>query len=177
MTSRTVRSPQQEAARILAQFKTTKPPVPIEKIARGLGAHIRFSPLDDEISGMIYIKDGVPIIGVNSLHGPNRQRFTMAHEIGHLILHRDLMSKEVHVDKQFQILRRDYNSASGSERIEIQANQFAAELMMPRELLRQAIGPQAIDIDDSAQLKRLALKFKVSEDAMRYRVTNLFLLR
>lgn len=177
MTSRSAKTPYHEAQAILAQFKITKPPVPLEKIARGLGAHIRFSPLDDEISGMIYIKSNVPIIGVNSLHRPNRQRFTIAHEIGHLVMHRDLMSREVHVDKQFQILRRDNNSATGSERIEIQANQFAAALTMPEELLRQAIGPHPIDIDDTQFLKALAQQFRVSEDAMRIRVINLFSVR
>jgi Zn-dependent peptidase ImmA (M78 family) len=59
-------------------------PVPVDKIAKCLGAEVRFSPLDDELSGMIYINEGTPIIGVNSLHHPNRQRFTIAHEIGHL---------------------------------------------------------------------------------------------
>ena len=43
-------------------------PVPVDKIAKSLGARVRFSPLDDELSGFIYIKDGVPIIGVAAYH-------------------------------------------------------------------------------------------------------------
>ena len=115
MTSKNARAPYQEATRILEKFSVTKPPVPVEKIARGLGAQIRFSPLDDEISGMIFIKDDTPIIGVNSLHRPNRQRFTIGHEIGHLVLHRERMTREVHIDKQFNVLRRDNMSATGME--------------------------------------------------------------
>src|SRR6202030_4863019 len=93
-----------------------------------------------------YIKDNVPISGVNSLQHPNRQRFTIAHECGHLVLHRDLITHVVHIDKKFPVLRRDDKSATGSERIEIQANQFAAELTMPRALLLQAVKNQLIDI-------------------------------
>jgi Zn-dependent peptidase ImmA (M78 family) len=174
MNTRSTKNAQQEATKILVQLKIVHPPVPVEKIARHLGAHIRFSPFDDEISGMIYIKDGVPIIGVNSLHPPNRQRFTIAHECGHLVLHRDLITQTIHVDKKFPVLRRDDKSATGLERIEIQANQFAAELLMPHAFLLRALGNDVIDIDDSALLNRLAQEFKMSTDAMKVRMSNLF---
>ena len=69
------------AKKLLDKLDIRGVPVPVEKIARALGAQIRFSPLDEELSGLIFIKDGVPVVGVNSLHHPNRQRFTIAHEI------------------------------------------------------------------------------------------------
>ena len=177
MAPRGHKSPQDEATRILEHLKITKPPVPVERVARSLGAQIRFRPLDDEISGMVYIKDDVPIIGVNSLHHPNRQRFTIAHECGHLIFDRDLISQEIHVDKQFVVLRRDDRSATGLEKIEIQANQFAAELTMPRIFLLHSLGNRTIDIDDSGLVRNLAQQFKVSEEAMRIRLSNLFFVR
>lgn len=93
------------------RFGMNAMPVPVERIARALGAQLRYSPLDNEISGMIFIRDGAPIIGVNSLHHPHRQRFTIAHEIGHLELHRDELAASVHVDKSFPILHRDEKSA------------------------------------------------------------------
>jgi len=74
----------------------------VEKIAKELGAQVRFAPFDDELSGMVHIKDGVPIIGVNSLHHPNRQRFTIAHELGHLEFDREMITSSIHVDKGFQ---------------------------------------------------------------------------
>jgi Zn-dependent peptidase ImmA (M78 family) len=173
-TSRGTKNPRQEARKILEELEITRPPVPVEKIARHLGAQLRFSPLDGEISGMIYIKDGVPIIGINSLHHPNRQRFTIAHECGHLLLHRPLITHEIHVDKKFPVLRRDDKSATGTEKIEIQANQFAAELTMPHVLLLAELGNNIVDIDDSALIERLAQQFKMSTDAMKIRVVNLF---
>jgi Zn-dependent peptidase ImmA (M78 family) len=174
MGARGRKSPQEEAKMLLEQLNITQPPVPVEKIARHLGAKIRFSPFDGDISGMIYIKDGIPIIGVNSLHPPNRQRFTLAHECGHLVLHRDLITQEVHIDKKFAVLRRDDKSATGKEKIEIDANRFAAELTMPHAFLLRALGNDVIDIDDSDLVNRLAQEFKVSADAMKIRMTNLF---
>jgi Zn-dependent peptidase ImmA (M78 family) len=174
MATRSAKSAQEEAKQILEQLEITQPPVPVERVARHLGARIRFSPFDNEISGMIYIKEGVPIIGVNSLHPPNRQRFTIAHECGHLVLHRDLIAKEVHVDKKFGVLRRDDKSATGTEQIEIQANQFAAELAMPHAFLLRALGNHIIDIDDSALIDKLAREFKMSTEAMKVRMITLF---
>src|SRR3954453_17187390 len=93
-----------KAEELVKDFGTRSAPVPVDRIAKSLGAVVRFSPLDEELSGMIHIKDDVPIIGVNSLHHPHRQRFTIAHEIGHRALHRNLVTTSVHVDKEFPVL-------------------------------------------------------------------------
>ena len=121
---------------------------------------------------MVYIKEGVPIIGVNSLHHPNRQRFTIAHELGHLELHREMITSNIHVDKNFPALMRDTTSATGTEQIEIQANQFAAELLMPRDLIDKAMEGKQFDIDDDGPIEELAKKFKVSKQALEYRIRN-----
>ena len=71
------------ARQIISELAISKPAVSLERIAKHLKIQIRYSPLDNELSGMAVIKDGEAIIGVNSLHHPNRQRFTIAHEIGH----------------------------------------------------------------------------------------------
>jgi len=144
----------------------------VERIAKALGAQVRFSPFDAELSGMVYIKDGVPIIGVNSLHHSNRQRFTIAHELGHLELHRQMITSNVHVDKKFPALMRDPKSATGTEQIEIEANQFAAELLMPIALIEQALAGKQFDIDDDGPIEELAKKFRVSKQALEYRIRN-----
>ncbi len=164
--------PVASARAVLAQFEIKSAPTPVEKIAKGLGAQIRFAPLDQELSGMIHIKDGVPIIGVNSLHHPNRQRFTIAHEIGHLQLHREMITSAVHVDKGFPALMRDERSAAGTEQIEIQANQFASELLMPQPMITEALAGDQFDIDDDARFEQLAKKFRVSQQALQYRIRN-----
>lgn len=165
--------PAEEARDVLKQNNVRSFPVAVEKIARSLGAEIRFQPMDDELSGMIFIKEGVPIIGVNALHHPNRQRFTIAHECGHLRLHKNEITSAVHVDKQFKMLWRDSVSSTATDTMEIQANQFAAELLMPKELLENILDDIEFDIDNDAPLEKLAKKIKVSKQALEYRIRNL----
>lgn len=168
-------TPEASAQKLLDELKITTIPVPVEKIPKMLGAQLRFSPLDDELSGMAFVKDGTPIIGVNALHHPHRQRFTIAHEIAHLRLHREHITNTVHVDKGFpvSVLKRDPTSAAGTERLEIQANQFAAALLMPRKILDQVLAETRIDIEDEAALESCAKKFKVSKATLEYRIRNL----
>lgn len=163
------------ANKLLASAGVQDIPVPIEKIAKSLGARVRFAPFDDELSGFVFIKNGVPIIGVNSLHHPNRQRFTIAHEIAHLQLHPDQITTEVHVDKQFAepVLKRDGSSATGSASIEVEANQFAAALLMPATILNRILEEAPIDIEDETSIEGWAKEFLVSKAALQYRIRNL----
>jgi Zn-dependent peptidase ImmA (M78 family) len=172
MTQAANDSPHIRAQQLLARLGIQSLPIPVEKIAKALGALVRFSPFDSELSGMVYIKDGVPIIGVNSMHHPNRQRFTIAHELGHLELHRQMITSSVHVDKNFPALMRDPKSSTGTEQIEIEANQFAAELLMPRALVDLALGEKQFDIDDDGPIEALAKKCRVSKQALEYRIRD-----
>ena len=158
---------------LLQQSEIKSAPVKIEKIVKFLGAKLRYSPLDEELSGMIYVTGDIPIIGVNSRHAPNRQRFTIAHEIGHLVLHRDQIVDSVHVDKKFSVLMRDQNSATGTERMEIEANQFAAELLMPYFLFSEMLKKKGFDIDEDEPLEQLARKFRVSKQALEFRIGSI----
>lgn len=174
MTTKIKTTFSKQTKKLLNDSGIKKEPVPIERIANKLGAQLRYSPLDDEISGMVYIKEGTPIIGINSLHHPNRQRFTLSHETAHLILHKNEITKEIHVDKEFPMLMRDSVSSSGKDRMEIEANAFAAELLMPEEFLIKALGGKGFDIDDDEMVNKLAKQFKVSKSAMRFRLGKLF---
>ena len=158
---------------LLEKQNVTAAPVPVQKIAKSLGARIRRSPLDEELSGMIYLKGRTPIIGVNALHHANRQRFTIAHEIAHLELHRESIVDQVHIDRKFPVLMRDAKSATGTECMEIEANRFAAELLMPTFLLSEMLKKKGFDIDDEKPLASLARKFRVSKQALEYRIRNM----
>lgn len=160
----------ERALEVLAKYGAVNAPVPVEKIIKRLDIRIQFSPLDQELSGMALVKDGVAVIGINALHHPNRQRFTMAHELGHHIMHRTHIENAVHVDKGFAILRRDTLAAQGTDKMEIEANAFASELLMPRDLLEPVIGTGDIDLDDVDRLQSIAKKFKVSLSALQYRL-------
>lgn len=88
-----MREPDAAGARQAAQTLLNKHgvksfPVPVERIAKALGVRVEYAPLDGELSGLAHIHNGVPIVGINTLHAPNRQRFTLAHELAHIQLHR-----------------------------------------------------------------------------------------
>lgn len=119
---------------------------------------------------MALVKDGVSVIGVNALHHPNRQRFTMAHELGHHVLHADRIQDSAHVDKGFSVLMRDGVTSKGTDRVEIEANAFASELLIPTARLASAVNLSSFDLDDVEHLQALAKRFKVSVSAMQYRL-------
>ena len=161
----------QTARSLLKEHTIETIPVPVERIAKSLGIRVEYAPLDDELSGLAHIRDDVPIIGVNALHAPNRRRFTLAHELAHIVLHRDELEHAVHVDRGS--LRRDALAAEGVDPIEIEANAFAAALLMPERLLISELKRQPVDLEDDAAVAALAKRFRVSDAAIRYRLNSL----
>lgn len=106
----------------------------------------------------------------------NRQRFTVPHEIGHVILHAGILNKGVHLDKTITMLRRDVELASGKVAIEVRANQFAAALLMPKSLIAQYMDENGLQYGVSADedtIEAMAKAFKVSSTAMAIRIGNL----
>jgi Zn-dependent peptidase ImmA (M78 family) len=161
------------ARRLIKEYGIENPPVPVESLAERLGAQISYSPFEGDLSGMVFRDGAKVIIGVNSLHHPNRQRFTIAHEIGHMILHKGV---EMHVDRAYRVNLRDDLSSQAVDPEEIQANRFAAELLMPEHMLIEDLRGQEIDFENEADLRRLSLKYQVSLQALTLRLTNLGLI-
>ena len=120
---------------------------------------------------MLHVVEETPVIAVNSSHAGTRQRFTIAHELGHLTLH----GTQTFVDRHF-VFRRDQKAATGNDREEIQANMFAAELLMPREWLVSDAGEHGFDIGEDEGLAELARRYGVSQSAMLFRLANLGLV-
>jgi Zn-dependent peptidase ImmA (M78 family) len=150
--------------------------VPVQKIARQF-AHVLGQTLPDEISGVLVplaspLRGKVWTIVYNSHHSRVRQRFTIAHELGHLLLHSFTVP---HADHGFKLRFRNAESSEGSVLEEIEANQFAAELLMPRELVVAEAGRLGLDYadPDGEDLAVLAETFKVSKLAISIRVGNL----
>lgn len=172
--SKRSRDPRQRAREVLKELGIFEVPVPVEKIAEDRGLTVRFMPLDDELSGMIFVKEETPIVVVNSLHHPNRQRFTLAHECGHFELHMSDIGSDVHVDKKYFVMARDGNSSKGFDRKEIEANRFAAELLVPRAMLIAELRGRIVDVDDEPIIAELARLFEVSTQMMSIRIGELF---
>ncbi len=109
---------------LLREFNIRKPPVPVRQIAKKYGLLLAALPADDDISGAIIRKNGPVMIAINTSQHPNRQKFTVAHELAHHFLHQDL---EEHVDQDFWVAWRNSESAKAINWREIEANSFAAQ--------------------------------------------------
>lgn len=161
-----------KAARVLLKsYPSSELQKPVRALARASGCIVKLTPLEEALSGMAFVKEGLRAIVVNSTHHPNRQRFTIAHELGHHLLHFPMLQKGVHVDKA--IFRRDLNSSTGRYEKEIEANQFAAELLMPAETVKLVIPPD-FDLQDEDRLQGFASMFGVSAAALSFRIQNIF---
>src|SRR6266540_4610765 len=123
------------ARKPLDDFEVSAPPVPVEEIARQLGARLSFEHFGPDVSGILYRDASNAVIGVNATHAKTRQRFTIAHEIGHLHLHE---GRPMFVDRSVRVDRRDANAALGLDPDEIDANSFAAALLMPQDMILAA---------------------------------------
>lgn len=158
---------------VLYRLGIRRPPVPVERIANQLDVEVVEQPLDDDVSGMIYRRHPRPLILVNSKQHEHRKRFSIAHELGHHILHQD---DRIFVDSR---MRRDSVSALGIDLKEIDANQFAASLLMPRDWIVAAVNQQRSTgrpAKEKILIDNLARLFNVSPLAMELRLANLGIL-
>jgi Zn-dependent peptidase ImmA (M78 family) len=158
------------AARVLAKKYNLTPPINVEALIRDMGITLEDTTLDS-MSGFAYQKDGNRVIGINSTDGDARKKFTMAHELGHMIVH---AKDDVTFDKNF-VYFRDSRSSTGLLPKEVEANAFAAELLMPAErLTKQIIAVGGIDLVDSHdKIEELAKEYEVSFSAMTVRIDSL----
>lgn len=153
------------AKHMLNRYWDRRLPVDPFKIAAAWGA--RVEPLmhsvhyNEGLSGLAVIKGGVPQIYFDSNEHGNRQRFTVAHELAHHVLGHT-QNGEYHRDQvgNYSTGTRDYR--------EIEANQFAAELLMPEDAIYQLVSREGVN-----STSRLASIFNVSEEAMHWRLRAL----
>lgn len=135
-------------------------PIDLPSLVEKLGLKLRFEPMEGDESGSLKKdkKTGFWVITINSLHHPNRQRFTIAHELGHYIKH--------------SIQQDEFNDTvffrNGETNIfETEANCFAAELLMPEQDFRDFVDKTSSKVDEIAEY------FQVSTMAVRVRAKQL----
>ena len=163
----------ERAAQQLLKAIGSSVPVDVYEVAQHLGIEVYDQELEDSVSGMLVIEDDHAIIGVNAAHPAHRKRFTIAHEIAHFILHRSASS--VFIDGS-SVFYRDESSSEGSRAQEIEANAFAAELLMPAGVIKARLNNQPVDVFDDLLLHQLATEYHVSAQALTIRLTRLGLL-
>jgi Zn-dependent peptidase ImmA (M78 family) len=155
-------------------FGFTKPPVNVERVAKRLGLKVVYLDLGDDVSGLLVSKGDSTVIAVQGSDHPNRRRFTIAHEIAHFHLrHQFEPGEHVHVDRGHLITPRNSRSSTGVDPKEIEANQFAACLLMPSKLLLERIKALKVQSLCDDHVEKLAEEFEVSEQAMTIRLSTL----
>lgn len=139
-------------------------PVRLSAIAGALGVRVVATDLPSGISGEIRPDPDHPgnfVIKVNRNDSSRRQRFTVAHEIGHFLLHRDEIGNGITDDVLYR--------STLSDRREAQANRIAADLLMPQQLVDEWLErAKTLKVDNVVGF--LADKFNVSEAAMKIRL-------
>lgn len=135
-------------------------PVKVGAIAKDLGLTIKVSTLKPGISGQIKETDGVVIIKVNRHDSKGRQRFTLAHEIAHFLLHKD----KLHEGIEDTVLFR----SNLSNELEVEANKLAADIVMPFSLINQVQFPAGTRLEN--RVERIASLLELSIPAIEIRL-------
>ncbi len=137
-------------------------PIDIEAVLKLYGIEVLYENMND-ISGYIEKRGDRWFVGVNAFNSKKRQRFTMAHELGHLCLH----AEKMHGDRVEETI---YFRTNLTNRMEKEANEFASNILIPKDSLYLHINKGTNKLTDLADI------FDVSLDAMRYKAYTLRLI-
>lgn len=153
-----------EAAKLLKKYKITKAPIDPEAIAQAEGVDVVYATFNgaiaDQVAGYSEPMNGRIVVN-RDLH-TNRKTFTIAHELGHHMLHKEYLDDE----GAYQVFPR-MNSYNGRTKppVEQEADAFAAALLVPMDMLRQ--------YQHLAGTSELARMFLVSEEVILNRMKRL----
>ena len=150
------------AQEVLSKYWDKKLPVDVLSIVKSLGLDaysLSEEEMKEGVSGRYEVQSGVPALFVNTQEPLTRQRFTLAHELGHFCLNHG---------NSFRDTRESMYSYDPKE---YEANIFAADLLMPEDYIKHLIFSKGV-----TSVSKLADLFLVSYSAMKIRLERLGLL-
>ncbi|REE21194.1 uncharacterized protein DUF955 [Paraburkholderia sp. BL27I4N3] len=150
--------PARIAQSFLEQYWNQELPVDPVAIAKAAGVRVFTNPDMGRYAGWFYVHEDVPTIEYNGRDPLVRQRFTIAHELGHFALAHGARPRD----------GAEAFSLTNYDPLEADANKFAAELLMPA-----AVVNGMIRMHDITDFERLSHMFNTSGVAMKYRLKNL----
>lgn len=150
------------AGKILQMAECKTPPIDPLAVAKKLNIPVFDWDFPEDVSGIFATNARGVCIGVNNNHPYVRQKFTIAHELGHWVFHRNT---DLLIDFHSGVISEDEEFNKN----ETQANQFAADLLMPKDWIEQ-------DYTGPNEFSTLASKYGVSEQAFWYRLVTLKLV-
>lgn len=153
-----------EPSDLASLFGYHAPAVSVFDIAKRMGASLFYLPeKDGHLDGLLRIQAGEPEILINRKHHIHRQRFSVAHEIGHLLLHSETLLSGT---MNSLVLYRDTSVGKNTSQVEREANRFGSRLLIPDDLIEQYSLHYGLD--------DLAALFQVSPEAMAIRLKGLY---
>ena len=144
--------PREMARKVLKKYGVTRPGTPLEDIAEGEGLKILYRRWPNSVGALLLRKERT--IGVNSDHHPNRQRFSIAHELGHYFLNHRLDEYEKGITLDNPPVGDDFSKIQNRE-----ANEFANELLVPLPIIKESY-------KTAKDARALADMFNVSVEVM-----------
>ena len=163
-----------EARRLLEKMSIVNPAVDVERIAQTLGLNVIRQQFQEDLSAVLVKSGNASTIGINSKHPRARQRFSIAHELGHYWLDHP---GDMFVDKTTAtVLFRDGRSGDGTSLHEMEANRFAAALLMPPHFLIESFMERSGTFGVTEMVASLAKQYEVSQQAMKIRLSSLGLI-
>lgn len=144
--------------------------VDVIKLASELGIDVLAQEKPSDFNAVISYdeKTGKYSILVNMFHALTRQRFSIAHEIAHFVLHKNKVNEE-------KLLHRGIKNNSNRD-VETEADKLAGEILMPEDLVLEYLN--SINVDKSQSMPSVLIKeiadyFKVSPIAATIRLREL----
>ncbi|MEU6458852.1 XRE family transcriptional regulator [Streptomyces sp. NPDC047065] len=132
-----------------------------EMIEAVFGADVAVEPLGDGFDGLAAMGQGAKLIVLSTTSNPARQRFTLAHELGHLLADDD---QDIHLDRDI------FDQAQKKDPSEQRANAFASAFLLPEQSLRDAVSAAKLTRET---FSALCCDFRVSPETMAYRLLKL----
>ncbi|EKY4205193.1 ImmA/IrrE family metallo-endopeptidase [Vibrio alginolyticus] len=151
----------EEQKRVISEFHHSYP-VAVGKIAQSFGIVIKKATLEGNLAGEIKEVAGVVTIRVNSHDVKARQRYTIAHEIAHFLLHRHLLKDGI----QDTPLYRSHLSS----KIEREADALAADILMPMHIVQSLISEHSEKEKGEKLYEVIAESLEVSKIALKIRL-------
>lgn len=145
----------------------SKYPVKVGQIAKDLNVSVKVSRLPKGISGQIKREGDSYVIRVSRFEARERQRFTIAHEIAHFLLHKSI------IDGSNEGITDNVLYRSGAPKnTEFEANRLAAEIVMPAHLIERTLREDFNETITEETIEDLAERFLVSKSAMEICLSN-----
>lgn len=155
------------AQEVLRENYITHPPVPVMELVKNYGYNVLEVELDNNIAGLV--NPSQHVIYVNIHDSPNRKAFTVAHELGHIKLH----TSELKEDPNLGILYRRPLGKKDSNIKEQEANCFAANLLVPKEMFEDVMKKYGNVLPENNGVDILSTIFGVSRDVIGFRMHDL----